>query len=721
MSTRASVSTGASTHAIERRGGTRGIRRIRLDIEGLRAVAVLSVLVYHLQPSWLPGGFAGVDIFFVISGFLITSHLIREADSTGTISLRSFYARRIMRLIPASTVVLLTTVAGVVMLAPRIIWNQVGVDVIAASAYVLNWVLAARSVDYLAEDSTASPVQHFWSLGVEEQFYLFWPLLILCAIVIAKLVKGGARGLASAAAGLVLIASLGFAIYQWSVGDVSAYFATTTRLWELAAGALVALNIARIRALLPRTLRGIVITASLAAIAWTLVGVDSSSWPSPQTIIPIVAISAIIAWGGNESATLSERVLSLRPLVWIGGISYSVYLWHWPLIVVAGYRWATLPLAVSIAIVVASIGLAWATARLVETPLRQASWFKNRPTRSFGFGALALVVSGTAGLGLVLGGPSDVLKPPAGAVALGAASLRPPIEIRDQTSADLLSGVTWATPSPLEATADVPAIYTDGCQQDTISSEPISCEYGDLGSDRVVALVGDSKAGQWMPALATIAETNGFRLVTYLKSSCALADAPITRDGELYSSCGEWNRNVMSQLAALRPEVTVTSQVRGDALETSGTGASRERMVEGLERTWTAIGDLGSKLVVIGDTPQVGSNVYECVAENSEDLDACSYLREPAIAASALPAQEQAIGRVGGVVIPAGGQVDLADAPTGSKAALLDVNDIVCPAAERCPPIVGNVLIYRSGSHITKTYVETMTELLSASFASVLR
>ncbi|MDQ1074382.1 MULTISPECIES: acyltransferase family protein [Microbacterium] len=694
---------------------------IRLDIEGLRAIAVLAVLVYHLRPEWLPGGFAGVDMFFVISGFLITSHLMREAESRGTVSLRTFYARRIMRLIPAATVVLVTTVIGVFLFAPRLLWSQIGIDVIGAATYSLNWILANRSVDYLAEGSAASPVQHFWSLAVEEQFYLIWPLLIVLAIVFSARVARNKRTTASALAGAVLVLSLAFAIQQSIVADVSAYFVTTTRLWELAAGALVALTIDRVRLTLPAVVRSILVTLGIAMVAWCLFFIDDSFWPSALTVIPVVGICFVILAGGNEQPSVGERALSAKPLVWIGGISYAVYLWHWPLIVVAGYKWDSPPLAVSIGIPFLSVGLAWATSRVVESPLRFNPWFKARTRRSFAFGFGAMLFSVVLGASLVLAGPGDALRPPSGAVAVGAEAIPLPIDPQAETSAQWLQGVTWALPSPMDAAEDVPVIYADGCQQDTVSSEPISCTYGDVDSDTTMVVVGDSKAAQWMPALIAIAEQSGMRLVTFFKSSCAFADAPIERNGDPYPSCAEWNARVVEQITTLRPGLVVTSQVKGLAYSASGEDqrTRADRMRDGLLRTWGVLRSLGSKLAVIGDTPQVGSNVFECVAENAQNLDACSYDRRRAESDSALPTQEAAVTALGGRIVVAGAaSAELTDGTDGSVA-LIDMNDVVCPSTEQCPAIVGNTLIYRTGSHITATYVTSATPLLSEALAVV--
>ncbi|MEF2978751.1 acyltransferase family protein [Subtercola sp. YIM 133946] len=693
-----------------------GTRGIRLDIEGLRAVAVLSVLIYHLNGKWLPGGFAGVDMFFVISGFLITSHLLGESRRKGRPSLRAFYARRIMRLIPASTLVLIATSIGVMVVVPRILWSQIGTDIMAAGVYSLNWLLASQSIDYLAEDTIASPVQHFWSLGVEEQFYLIWPLLIILAIVWARKSRLAPRATANVGALVVFIASFAYAQHQVAIGDVSAYFTTTTRLWELAAGALVAINIGWFRGAISHRWFGALTMVGLVMLIWTIFFIDSSAWPGFPALVPVVAVALIILAGDTLPPSVAQRILSIRPMVWIGSISYAIYLWHWPLIVLASYKWPNRSTAINVGLIVLSVALAWASSRFIETPLRFAKWFKVKTWRSFVFGAVAIAVSVSLGAVLLLAGPTNALKPPAGAAPAGAAALPETIDLSSTTAAEWVSNVAWVLPAPLDAVQDVPPIYADGCQQSDTSSDPVSCTYGDKSSLKTMVLVGDSKAAQWMPALDIIAKKHGMKLVTFLKSSCSFADANVTIDGRSYPSCTEWNAKVTSELDSLRPSLVVTSQVRA-AAETPGSGGQdtdtgRSLMTQGLEQTWQHLLSNGSKVLVIGDTPQVGSNVYECVGENPDNLAVCAYPRQKAVDASAQPTQRLAVAALHGEVIDAAEDPDSQSTP--SQLALIDMDAAICPSETSCPPVIGNVLIYRSGSHITATYVGTLAQRLEA-------
>ncbi|MCJ8504803.1 acyltransferase [Kocuria flava] len=681
-----------------------------MDIEGLRAIAVLVVLVYHLESDWLPGGFVGVDVFFVISGFLITSHLVSEVERHGHIRFGQFYSRRIRRLIPAAFVVLLATSMGVVLVVPPFVWHQFGFDIASAGAYFVNWVLAARSVDYLAEDAVASPVQHFWSLAVEEQFYLVWPMVIMGLVIVAQRLKIPFRAALVCGGVVVLVTSFLYSQLLVARGDVSAYFMTTTRLWELAVGAISALVIVPVQTVLNDVARTALGVLGFLAILVSVVVLDGENWPATPALIPTLGAAAIILAGRGTGASGIGRILSIRPLVWIGGLSYAIYLWHWPLISLSRYKWSEFSFGQIAFLAALSIVLAWLTGLLVENPIRFSPWFVARPNRGFLLGVASAVLTIALGSQLATFASSNNLQAPSGAVPAGARVLGSGEVTKSMGLDTWINDVEWVSPSPIEALEDVPAIYADGCQQSTTDSGPISCVYGDLDSPKIIALVGDSKAVQWLSALDEFGRENGFRVVTYAKSSCPFVHVDVQLEGDEYPSCARWNESVSEELEALRPAVVVTSQVRRVALDPAG-NISAETMVNGLEHRWSQLSQMGAKVVVIGDTPQTGSNIYECVAENSDRLDVCAYDRDSAIASSAFLVQKRAVENLGGSIMSVSGH-----SVHGSNRSitLLDLTDVVCPSRQLCPPIVGNALIYRSGSHITDTYVRTMEPFLSA-------
>ncbi|QIM15856.1 acyltransferase [Leucobacter insecticola] len=372
----------------------------RLDIQGLRALAVTLVVVFHLFPNRLPGGYIGVDIFFAISGFLITAHLLREVETTGRIHITEFWAKRVRRLLPASLLVLLVTAILTMTVMPGNTRTQNYGDIGYAAGYILNWRLAANSVDYLNADAAPSMVQHYWSLSIEEQFYLVWPVLIALTILIAALAKRPPRRFILTALIIVLAASLAFSIFETARSQPSAYFITTTRAWEFAFGGLVAmLPAARFSA----ALRGIFSYMSLAAIAATAFLFNASTaFPGALAVIPIAA-TAILLWCGDTSRPqpwkfAPQRLTHNRVVQFLGDTSYSVYLWHWPLIIAVT---ATLPqlnwgIRRALVVVPTTIVLAWITLKLVEDPIRRAPGPLKR--QSVTFGLMGFAVAGIIAL-----------------------------------------------------------------------------------------------------------------------------------------------------------------------------------------------------------------------------------------------------------------------------------------------------------------------------------
>ena len=692
--------------------GTTG-RSFRPDIEGLRAFAVLAVLVYHLNSAWLPGGFAGVDVFFVISGFLITSHLRGEIERRGSLSLARFYGRRITRLLPAATAVVVATAVATVVVVPRFVWSQFGRDTAYAGTYSLNWMLAARSVDYLAEDTLPSAVQHYWSLAVEEQFYLVWPVLLLGLVALARRRSWPLTRVLPVAAGVVVLVSFGYAVAEVAVGRPSAYFTSTTRLWELAVGAVVALTLPWVKSRLSPTHRTVLLVVGFGALLVSVAALTGSDWPAWPALVPVLGAGAVIVGGSGPTRLGTSRVLALPVLVWVGGLSYAIYLWHWPLITLARYRWDEFSLPQVALLAAATFGLAWGTQLLLENPIRYSGWFKARLWRPFALAGVCMVLSLAAGTALIVAGPGSSLTAPPGARAQGAAVLPARIDVVDHQPWS--QGVEWVLPSPVDALQDAPVAYRDGCQQNTSSTEPLSCTYGDVQGDRTVALVGDSKALQWLPALDTWAKSRGYRLVTYVKSSCPLSDVDVDLGGAEYPSCRDWSARVTQRLIDLRPGLVVTSQVRqGASARLGDADATRALMVAGLRRTWQTLLDAGMPMAVIADTPQTGVNVYACVAERPDRLQGCEYDRGAAVGRSALLTQALAVRALGGSTVDASGTVT--QRGRNRQLTLVDLTDAVCPDTARCPPVVGNALIYRSGSHLTKTYVDS----LSARFGALL-
>ncbi len=666
--------------------------RLRPDIEGLRAVAVGTVVAYHAGFPGVSGGFVGVDIFFVISGFLITSLLLREVERSGTISLAGFYARRARRLLPAASVVLVVTAVASWFVEPVTRRGDLGTDVVTATFYAINWSLAGRAVDYLAEDAVPSPLQHYWSLSVEEQFYLVWPALILLGLLLASRRGLSRRRVTGWMLTTVAVASLAWSLHLTPTDPARAYFVTTTRLWELAIGALLAFGVGR-AARLPRVVReGGAWLGLLAVLGSAVVFTRTTPWPGSAALVPTLGCALVIG-AGVAGPTTAGRLLSWRPLVWIGGLSYAIYLWHWPVLRLAEDALGRQDVLVRTALGLSAILLAWLTKHLVEDPVRYA-----RPlTRSSGLSlALAAVLMlTTAGTGWAIRaslprvGALDV--PAAAALAAGTdPSAPPPLSGDARLRSDPEVAYTRngsVEPDPAVATEDIPAYYEDNCQvPQGVPDVDLSCQYGDPNGDTVVALLGDSKMGQWFDAFDAIAKERHWRLDLYLKSACGF-----TTSGDRNADCNEFGRNVLRVLAEpdRRPDLAFVS---------SGSGP-RSALADGMVDAITRVRKLGTTVAVVANTPVIGTGTkkYECVADHPEDYSACWYPQEKDLT------------------------LQLADVVERTGAPVIDLGDWICPTQDACPSVIGKALVYRQGSHITRTYIMSLQPLLDARVAALLR
>ncbi|WP_141783669.1 acyltransferase family protein [Ornithinicoccus hortensis] len=720
--------------------------RFRRDVEGLRALAVILVLLHHTGLAVPSGGFLGVDVFFVVSGFVITMQLLREVDAEGRVSLLRFYGRRAKRLLPAAAVVLVVTAVAAWLMVSRVRWESIAGDIAASALYVVNWVFAARSVDYLAEDVDPSPVLHFWSLAVEEQFYIVWPLVILGLVWLARrrqrrirdrAVRSGLHrsvsdrpgraALALGMAGLIVLPSLAWSLYYTAQSPEQAFFVTPTRLWELGVGALVAIGAGAWERCW-QWVGGLLGWVGLAAVIGSALVVDTgTAWPGWAALVPVLGTAAVIVGGFNAAPWGPLAVLGLGPAVWVGGLSYSLYLWHWPALRIAEWQWGELTPWAGLAVVLASVLPAWLSYRLVERPIRYAEGLRTSPRFALSVGlnaSLAGLLSGvllglaaassvpspgtaqvqpgnldgsgrgttgSAVLGAELGssGPGD----PGGGTAGGDVEADPgpvPPSAEDVASEPL---VDQLTPDPVVAVEDGPP-QLEGCLLAADEVDLRDCTAGDPDGDTDIALVGDSKAGQWLPALDAIGRENGWRIRVYTKSACAFTDAMTSSQGEPYETCREWGQAVFEELSGpARPDVLITSSVRGTARGADDADTANG-IVEGFVGYWQPLIDGGTTVVALSDTPQPGGigPVYECVAEHPEDFElACSWPYETSAGSTVL---REAVDRI----------------PQGAH--FVDMDPWVCPDGT-CIGVYRNVLTYRAGSHITATYVMVLAEPLA--------
>jgi peptidoglycan/LPS O-acetylase OafA/YrhL len=667
----------------------------RTDIQGLRAVAVLAVVLYHAGVPFLTGGYVGVDVFFVISGFVITTMLLREMASTGRLSVRAFYARRMMRLLPAAVTVLGATLAAAWFLLPRLRWHSIALDALTATGYGLNYRLAIQGTDYLAADAPPSPLQHFWSLAVEEQFYLVWPVLLgLCALWLGR--RRLRRWLAAVVIGLGAVASFGYGVWLTGRNEPWAYFGSPTRAWELALGALIALAAGPL-ARLPRVVAQVLGTGGLLAVA-TSAAIFTAATPFPgyAAALPVGGAAAVIAAGPGSSA---GRLLGIGLLQGIGRLSYSWYLWHWPLLVIAPVALDhPLSTAQGLVLAVLSLGLAGISFVVVEDPLRSLAVLRRRPWRGL---ATGVALSGGLCLAVVAGLTYLPAQVGTGQGADTQGVLATASQAGTQLSALIAAGVDAQrvpanlTPALAQADADRPVLYRDGCDAGFLG-ESIGkvCSYGDPAATRQVVLFGDSHAGHWFPALAAIATERHWRLSVLTKSACSAATSLIYLDAlkRAYTECVHWRSAAIDWIRQQHPALVVMSSVNGGGLPLDATGDADAAWTADWVTTVHALTEPGTKLVYLADTPWPGANVPDCLSAHLDDARWCA---RPVTRALSLPHRRALV----------------ADAMRSNGVQVIDPTTWFCsPAA--CPAIVGNILVYKDDSHMSTAYSLVLAPVL---------
>ena len=367
-------------------------RRFRPDVEGLRAIAVLFVVLYHAHLPGISGGFVGVDVFFVISGFLITGLLVREHEQRSSISIPGFYARRARRILPASTLVVLLTVFATYHWLGFLEGNAVAVDAKWTAVFLANIHLAQIGTSYFGSQAPPSPLQNMWSLGVEEQFYVVWPGLFLLVAAVGR--RLNVRVKLGVLLVMIVTASFVWSILQTSNNSTWAYFSPLTRAWELGVGALVAIAAPLLGRISRKTALAMGCLGAVGVVGSGFLFNASTPYPGSAAALPVFGTALLIAAGTAAARLPTERILSTRPFQWFGARSYSLYLWHWPiLIIVAEHSFAPLSLWQNLLCVVVAIVAAALSYRFVETPVRRSQFLLKRPLVSVAMGIVLILVT----------------------------------------------------------------------------------------------------------------------------------------------------------------------------------------------------------------------------------------------------------------------------------------------------------------------------------------
>jgi peptidoglycan/LPS O-acetylase OafA/YrhL len=677
------------------------------EVQALRAVAVVLVLVFHVWPESVPGGYVGVDVFFVISGFLITSHLLRELDRTARISLTGFWARRARRLLPAAFLVLAVCAGATLALVPLTYWQQYLAEIRASTAYVQNWQLASEAVDYFAADNAPSPVQHYWSLSAEEQFYLVWPVLIALAAGVTRGRPGHIRRRSIAAVlSAVTALSLAYSMSRTAASPAAAYFVTPTRAWEFGAGGLLAM--------LPRAEGHIALRAALSWVGLAAIAVAAfaftvqTPFPGCAALLPVLGALAVMRAGAPARIWAPTPALRAAPVQFVGDVSYSVYLWHWPLLVLAPFvTHGGVHTSTRITIVMLTFLAAWLTKLFVEDPVRAGRLLVTRPARwtflCAGSGMallLALAAGGTAHL------RDEVQKAERQTRAVladqprcfGAASRDPE---HPCSNAKLRLRVV---PTPLEAKngPNAPCEVAFHIQGKKV------CSFGvpERHAAATIALIGDSHAGHWRYAVQEVARANNWHGLGIGHASCPLSKAIRPLQGSDRAHCIRWKRDVFRWLDD-HPEVSTifVSQLSGGTGVVPSNGRDAfGTAVAGYLAAWKALPPSVKHVIVIRDTPKVRGNTDTCI-------ERAMARHRPAGPACA---------------VPRGGALDRDPAAVAAgrdrsgRIQVADLTRFFCDRS-RCFPVIGGALVFKDSTHVTSVYAATLGPYLGRRVGRLMR
>jgi peptidoglycan/LPS O-acetylase OafA/YrhL len=680
-------------------------QRFRRDIQGLRAVAVALVVADHVF-GWPAGGFVGVDVFFVISGFLITGLLVRERGRTGRLSFRAFYARRARRLLPAALVTLAATTAAAwfVFLEGR--FQETVEDVVWAALFGANINFAREETDYFAATEPASMVQHFWSLSVEEQFYLFWPAMILLAFAVP--VAGGrhhagAPGRAHrrtvalwVVLGAITAASFAWSLHATGTSPVTAYFSTFTRAWELGVGALLAVSAAQLDRL-PAPLRVALAWIGLAVVlASSFVVDDATPFPGSAAALPVLGAALVLAWGAAPGGPGTRWALSSAPAGFLGAISYSLYLWHWPVLLTAGALLTPASTLYYATVVGASLALATVSYYCVEQPVLHTNWLlphktvdrtRARPVfrRALAVGLGAAVVATATVVAVVIAPWSEEGDARAEAAqAVSAANQdaveegRPPLTPLQEE----IQRATFVTEWPADLTPrleDMASYGTDvwpgKCllvNEDGLDD----CMFGDPDAPQAAVLLGDSYATAWAPAFQQELVPAGWSVVALTDGDCPNVTALTILRGQLNTRCAEHRDWAIDYIVRTRPQLVVLSNTWSQ--EFQDPSVDRATVYgQGLTDVVRRLQPSGAKIVILSAPP------------GSADLRSCP---------TGLNGPADCVGSPVGTFATQVATEQRVAAETGVRA--IDPEPWFCVDG-RCPSIVGSTAVYFDGGHIT--------------------
>ena len=655
---------------------------------------MLLVVLDHAGIALLPGGFVGVDVFFVLSGFLITGLLLAEARANGSVSLIDFYLRRARRILPAAALTLLVTDVAAVFLLNFVRARDAVGDSLYAAGFAANVRFAARGVDYFARTDAPSPLLHCWSLSVEEQFYFVWPALLSAvlfgiALTRRRRTRGGSpdRRLLVVAV-LLTVVSFGWSVHLTAAQPQTAYFSPFTRAWELGLGAVLAIGVPTLMRVPPRCRLAIGWAGLLAITVAAVTYSDRTPFPGSAALLPTAGAALAIAAGiGDRQPRLAAgRVLAARPLCFVGDRSYAYYLWHWPVLILAAqYAGHELSLPVNLGLLAGAFLLSCASYALVENPIRHGMRSRGQAGIVFGVAMGSVLAAAVLSLAAIdrqsrqftEAASAAVARPVAAEPKIGANGVLPEV-VAAVRSARRGDGLPSRLTPPIIGLLNVPAPYAlpKGCISQESSSESTSkiCRVGRANSRKLIVLFGDSHAMMWLPAVTKMALRDGWAVVPLLRTGC-MPNLWITDDAS--PPCRQWYRWAIGQVRLLHPRVTLVGGSVGER-PTPGPLAA----ADGIVAAASALRRFG-KVVVIGDPEGLSDDPVDCLLSRRASMARCTTTWPPASLSLydsvASRARHMGVGFIG-------------------------TRGFVC-FERRCPAVIGHTIAYWDNSHLTAAYV----------------
>ena len=655
-------------------------RKFRPELEGLRAVASFLVVVYHI---WLNSVSGGVDVFFIVSGYLITTSLLYRIHKDGKINFFEYLLGLLRRLVPHAYTVILFVVIMSIIILPKTQWLQTVKQAFSSIFYFQNWQLANQAVDYLAQNSEASPVQHFWAMSLQFQFYILWPIVLFIVIIISKkLLKFPIRKTFLVTLILLFISSLTYSVYITAVNQPWAYFDTFARVWEFSLGAILALLLPYIS--LNRIFSFIIGWIGLVIILVTgIILPVSTMFPGYVALLPTIGVIMIIVSAESNESLGVANFLGSKTLTYFGSISYGIYLWHWPILIfyLNYLQTDSIPFLHGLFIIFITIIFSWIFSKMLENPIRKLN-VKNNKVK------LIITLSFFLTITLI---PSSIW-------------LNDTKKLHDTTLSDLemtvqdypgaltiFEGIEQSKdinfiPEPINALSDTANFYYDKeCFTSIRDVEPKTCSYGNVDNPKyTIALVGGSHSGHWFTALEVIAEDMNIKLDTYIRDGCRFSADDF--NGRLTEKCMEWNIEVKELLLEAKPDIIfTTATVFGSA-----------DIPNEYKEMWMEFDGI-SEILAVRDNPRMPEDVPSCL--EIKEIPECSF-------------------PVDDVLTSVDAFEDTEDIP--ANVTLADLSEFFCDD-DRCTPVIGNILVYRDEHHLTASYVKTLSKPLQTYVEKVIR